>query len=258
MNQMQSPPLVGEALDAGVLTLTLGADPAHPLSRAMIDALDAALVRAEDNPDVRVVLIHGAGRIFCAGHDLKEMARHRSDADGGTAFLTGLFEACSAMMLRLAHMPKPTIAASTGIATAAGLQLMASCDMAIAGPDATFCLPGVKNGGFCTTPAVAVSRAIGQKALMELMLTGEALDADWALRTGLITRIAADPLAEAQARAATLATRNPGPIAAGKAALHAHLETSLEEAYAIATPVMVGHFLDEGRLKAEAEDRRWS
>lgn len=258
MNQMHSTPLVGETLEGGVLTLTLGAAPAHPLSRAMIDALDAALARAEANADVRVVLIHGAGRIFCAGHDLKEMARHRGDADNGTAFLTSLFEACSAMMLRLAHMPKPTIAAATGIATAAGLQLMASCDMAIAGPDATFCLPGVNNGGFCTTPAVAVSRTIGQKALMELMLTGEALDADWALRTGLITRVAKDPLAEAQALAATLATRNPGPIAAGKAALHAHLETSLEEAYAIATPVMVGHFLDEGRLKAEAEDGRWS
>lgn len=257
MNQMQSPPLVGQTLEGGVLTLTLGAAPAHPLSRAMIDALDAALARAAADAEVRAVLIHGAGRIFCAGHDLKEMARHRGDADGGTAFLTQLFEACSAMMLRLARLPKPTIAASTGLATAAGLQLMASCDMAVAGPASTFCLPGVKNGGFCTTPAVPVSRMIGQKALMELMLTGEALDADWALRTGLITRIAADPLAEAQALGQTLATRNPGPIAAGKAALHAHLETSLEDAYAIATPVMVGHFLDEGRLKAERETGRW-
>jgi len=189
---------------------------------------------------------------------MKEMARHRSDADQGPAFLTDLFEACSTMMLRLAGVPKPTIAAAEGIATAAGLQLLASCDIAIAGPSATFCLPGVNNGGFCTTPAVAVSRAVGQKALMELMLTGEALDADWALRTGLITRIAENPLAAAQAMAATLATRNPGPIAAGKATLHAHLETSLEEAYAIATPVMVSHFLDEGRRQAEAEDGRWS
>ncbi|MEL7097881.1 MAG: enoyl-CoA hydratase-related protein [Pseudomonadota bacterium] len=257
MNQMQSPPLVAEACADGVLTLSLGAAPAHPLSRAMIEALDGALAKAAADEDVRVVLIHGAGRIFCAGHDLKEIARHRGDADHGTAFLTDLFEACSAMMLRLARLPKPTIAACEGIATAAGLQLLASCDIAIVGPSATFCLPGIKNGGFCTTPAVAVSRGVGQKALMELMLTGEALDADWALRTGLITRVEVDPLAKAQAMAATLATRNPGPVAAGKAALHAHLGTPLEEAYAIATPVMVSHFLDKGRLKAEGEDGRW-
>ncbi|MEM8576763.1 MAG: enoyl-CoA hydratase-related protein [Pseudomonadota bacterium] len=257
MNQMQTEPLIAQRLEDGVLHLALGAAPAHPLSHGMIRALDAALREAEATAEVRAVLLHGEGRIFCAGHDLKEMARHRSDPDRGEAFLTQLFEDCSAMMLRLARLPTPTIAAVEGIATAAGLQLMSACDVAIVGPQARFALPGVVNGGFCTTPAVAVSRVFGQKALMELALTGTPMDADWALRTGLVTRVVEDPLAEAQAFAATLATRNPGPIAAGKAALHAHIGVPLEEAYAIATPVMVSHFLDEGRLAAEAADARW-
>jgi len=257
MTKQDAPPLLAEADADGVRTLTLGAAPAHPLSHAMIRALDAALARAEAEGSVRVLVIDGPGRIFCAGHDLKEIARQRSAPDNGAAFLSELFTDCSAMMLRLAQLPKPTIAAASGIATAAGLQLLASCDVAFASPAATFCLPGVTNGGFCTTPAVAVSRAVGQKALMELMLTGTPMDADWALRTGLITRIAEDPLAAARHFAATLATRNPGPIAAGKAALHAHMDTGLADAYAIATPVMVSHFLDEGRLASEAKDTRW-
>lgn len=255
MNQMSQPTLVHRVLSDGVLTLTLGAAPAHPLSLAMIDALRADLDAAADDPDVRVVMIVGDGRIFCAGHDLKEIAAHRKDVDHGRAYLEELFGRCGEMMITLARMPQPTIAQVHGIATAGGLQLMAACDLAFAATDARFCLPGVVNGGFCTTPAVAVSRKIAHGPLMDLMLSGEVKDTGWALNAGLITRVFAPEAlaAETAAFAATLATRNPGPIAAGKAAVTAQRDMSLEAAYAHATPVMVSHFMDEGRLAAERE-----
>lgn len=250
----QTPDLLAEDVTAGVRTLTLLNGRAHPLSSPMIAAIHAALIRAADDADTRVLVITAPGHIFCAGHDLKEIARHRVDPDHGRAFLTELFNDCAAMMLALARFPKPTIAMVDGIATAAGLQMVASCDLRFVSERASFCLPGVVNGGFCTTPAVGVSRAIARGAVMELALSGAALGADWALRTGLATRVLApDALADAtRAFAQTLATRNPGPIAAGKAALDAHLALSLEDAYALATPVMVGHFMDEGRLAREA------
>ena len=250
----QTPDLLAETVRDGVCTLTLLNGKAHPLSSGMIAVLRAALTRAADDPGTRVLVITAPGHIFCAGHDLKEIARHRSDPDQGRAFLTGLFHGCAALMLAVARFPKPTIAMVDGIATAAGLQLAASCDLRFVSHRASFCLPGVTNGGFCTAPAVGVSRAIARGAVMELALSGAPLGADWALRTGLATRVmAADALADTtQAFAQTLATRNPGPIAAGKAALDAHLGLSLEQAYALATPVMVDHFMDAGRLAREA------
>lgn len=246
--------LLAEAVTAGVRTLTLLNGRAHPLSSAMIAAVRAALDRAAEDPATRVLVIAAPGHIFCAGHDLKEIARHRTDPDLGRAFVTALFNECAAMMLALAQFPKPTIAMVDGIATAAGLQLAASCDLRFVSDRATFCLPGVTNGGFCTTPAVAVSRAVSRAAVMELALSGEALGADWALRQGLATRVfAPDALDDAtRSFAATLASRNAGPIIAGKAALDAHLDLSLEAAYALATPVMIDHFMDPGRLGREA------
>ena len=201
-----------------MLTLTLGNGVAHPLSLGMIRALHQAINDAVANPDVRVIVIDGPGHIFCAGHDLKEIARHRADDDGGRAYLNTLFEACADLMQAIARCPKPTIAAVEGIATAAGLQLVAACDLAFAADTATFCLPGVRSGGFCTTPAVAVARSVGRKALMELLLSGEDRGADWALRVGLVNEVL--PVAELASRvetfARTLATRNPGPIREGK------------------------------------------
>ena len=257
MNQMQPEPLVTRSVDDGVCRIVLGRPPAHPLSLAMITALHEALDIAADDPETRVVLIDGPGHIFCAGHDLKEIARHRADDDKGHGFLTQLFQACARMMLRLARHPKPTLAMVDGIATAAGLQLAASCDLVFASDRATFCLPGVKNGGFCTTPAVGVSRAVARKHVMELALSAEPMDIDWALRAGLVNRaFAAESLEkETLAFARLLATRNPGPIVAGKQALDAHLDLPLDRAYDLATAVMIDHFMDEGRLAAEAEGR---
>jgi enoyl-CoA hydratase/carnithine racemase len=221
--------------------------------RAISDALDAA---ARDT-SINVVILYGAGKIFCAGHDLKEIARNRTSPDHGEAFLTDLFKDCADMMQKLASFPKPTIAMVDGIATAAGLQMMASCDLAFVSDKAGFCLPGVNNGGFCTTPAVGVCRSINRKHLMELLLSGETKDSGWALNAGLVNRvIPSDVLGQETVDfATTLAGRNAGPISAGKTAVLNQLDMPLDQAYAHATPVMVSHFMDAGRLAAEAKSK---
>lgn len=245
--------LIDSRLEAGVLTLTLQNGVAHPLSLAMIEALHDALRAAADDPQTRVIVLHGPGRIFCAGHDLKEIAAHRSDPDRGKAYLTELFEKCSAMMQAITDAPQPVIAVVEGMATAGGLQLVAACDLAYATPAARFCLPGVNNGGFCTTPAVAVSRNLTRKQIMELALSGEAFGADWALQNGLINRILPDDqiLDFTSEFARRLATRNSTALAQGKRTLYAHLHLPLDQAYAMATEIMIGHFMDPARIKAE-------
>lgn len=259
MNQMSQPDLVATTLADGVFTITLGNGKAHPLSAPMITALHGAIDTANETADARVIVIDGPGHIFCAGHDLKEIARRRADADDGQAYLTALFGDCAAMMQAVSFSAKPTIAQVGGIATAAGLQLVAACDLAFASHDASFCLPGVNNGGFCTTPAVAVSRAVGRKHLMELLLSGAVKDAAWGLRAGLVNDVT-DP-AELGARtmefARTLASRNPGPIAAGKLTTLRHLDMDLASAYALATETMIGHFMDPARIAYE-KSSRWS
>ncbi|WP_137700254.1 enoyl-CoA hydratase-related protein [Marimonas lutisalis] len=259
MNQMQAPDLVTETLEDGVLTLTLGNGKAHALNLALINALHDAVTAAADNAEARVIVIDGPGHIFCAGHDLKEIARHRANDDHGEAYLRQLFADCARMMQDVTYSPRPTIAMVDGIATAAGLQLVAACDLAFASHNAAFCLPGVMNNGFCTTPAVAVSRAVGRKHLMELLLSGTPKPADWGLRAGLVNEIT-DP-AELRARvmdfASTLATRNPGPIAAGKLTTYRHLDLDLPAAYDMATETMIGHFMDPNRI-AHEKDSRWS
>ena len=245
MDHAQADTLLGIETAAGVRTITLLNGPAHPLSLRMIAALQRALDEAATDPACRVLVLAAPGHIFCAGHDLKEMAHHRAGGDKGRAFLTQLFSDCAAMMVTLSRFPKPTIAMIDGIATAGGLQLAASCDLRFVSDRATFCLPGIVRGGFCTTPAVGVSRAISRTHLLELIYAGTPFDAAWALRTGLATRVFApdDLPRETHAFAATLATRNPGPILSGKRALDAHLDLRLEDAYALATPVMVEQFL---------------
>lgn len=243
--------LLYQSFGDGVITVTLDGGVAHPLSRGMIRALHRAIDEGATHPDARVIVIHGPGRIFCAGHDLKEIAAHRSDPDGGAAYLTDLFDACAALMQAIANCPRPTIAVVEGIATAAGLQLVAACDMAFASDGARVCLPGVRNGGFCTTPAVAVSRSIGHKALMDLLLTGEERGADWALRAGLFTEVLPRTrlFERVEEVARTLATRNMDAIATGKATLAAHRGLTLDQAYALASPVMVQSFLSPGRKR---------
>lgn len=253
MNQMPTSQLVTSAMADGVLTLTLGAAPAHPLSTAMIRSLHTAVQSAADDPEIGAIVVYGAGKIYCAGHDLKEISRHRSDPDQGRAYVERLFAECGEMMQAIAQCPKPSIAMIEGVATAGGLQLAASCDLAFATAGASFSLPGVNNGGFCSTPAVAVGRNIARKHLMEMLLSGERFDAEWALSVGLINRILpADTLAQfTQDFAAKLATRNLTAIADGKRATYQQLEMTLGDAYAHATPAMVNHFMDPERLARE-------
>jgi len=254
---IQQPDFVGSALEEGVLTLTLGAGKAHALSRTMIGALHGALEAALADDAVKVILIHGPGSIFCAGHDLKEIARHRADPDEGASFLRDLFDACAALMVTLAEAPKPTIAMVEGIATAAGLQMVASCDLAFVSEDARFQLPGVNNGGFCSTPAVAVSRAVSRKHLMELLLSGEAVDADWALGAGLVNRVLPAERLEAETRdfARRLAARNAGPLQRGIATLNTQMLLPLKEAYAVSGETMLGHFMDPVRVAMASQGR---
>ncbi|WP_088624295.1 enoyl-CoA hydratase-related protein [Oceanicola sp. 22II-s10i] len=257
MNQMTPPDLVATSLEDGLFTITLGNGKAHPLSMAMIRAVHSAVDTARADDAARVILLHGPGPIFCAGHDLKEINRHADDPDQGVAFLGELFDACADMMLSMATSPKPVIALIEGIATAAGCQLAATAHLAFASDAARFQLPGVNNGGFCTTPSVGVSRSVSRKHLMELALSGEMLNTDWALRAGLVNRVypADRVVEEATTFARTLAGRNPGPIQRGIETINAHQPMGLEDAYGMARDVMISHFQDPYRRERAAQSK---
>lgn len=235
-----------ETRDGPVLTLTLNRPPANALSLALIARLRAALDRARADGTVRVIVIAAAGRLFSAGHDLREIRDHRAaDADGGRAFLGRLFGDCSALMQAIVRHPRPVIAAVDGFASAAGCQLVASCDLALASENARFATPGVNIGGFCSTPMVALSRNVSRKHAMEMLLTGEPIDAGTALRIGLVNRVVgAGELAESLRELATrIAGKSPATIARGKNAFYAQADMALADAYAYATEVMVEDFL---------------
>ena len=248
-----APELISIGIDKRVATVTLGNGRAHPLSLALIRTLHSAITELHRDADVGAIIIEGPGHIFCAGHDLKEIKQHRSDADHGLVYLRELFAACAELMLAISHCAKPTIAMVDGIATAAGLQLVCACDLAFASTRASVSLPGVNNQGFCTTPAVAVSRTVARKHLMELLLSGETFDVAWAERVGIFNRVfSSEELAgETRLFATTLAGRNIGPISAGKQTTLAHLDMPLSEAYAVATETMIGHFMDPKRIEEE-------
>ena len=230
-------PLVVRSIDAGVLTLTLNrGERFNALSSAMIAALDAELAAAADDAAIRVVVVAAEGKGFCAGHDLKEMREHAGD----TRWQRGLFDACSAMMLRLTTLPQPVIARVHGIATAAGCQLVSMCDLAVAAETATFALPGVSIGVFCSTPAVGVARNVGRKRAMELLLTGNSIDARTALAWGLVNRVvAADALDAAVAHfAGAVVSRSAATIRLGKQAFYAQVELPIASAYTATGDVM--------------------
>jgi enoyl-CoA hydratase/carnithine racemase len=230
-------PLVLRELNDGVLRLTLNrGERFNPLSFAMIAALDAALGAAARDPQIRVVVLGASGRGFSAGHDLKEMRAHAADA----AWQRSLFDACGRMMMRITELPQPVIARVHGIATAAGCQLVSMCDLAVAAETATFALPGVNIGVFCTTPAVGVARNVGRKHAMELLLTGAPVDAQTALAWGLVNRVVpADALDAAIAGFADVITaRSAATIRLGKQAFYAQIERPLAAAYSTASEAM--------------------
>ena len=228
--------------DAGaVATLTLNRPAArNALSRALIDALQGALDAIAADRSVRVVVIAANGAAFCAGHDMREM---RATPDQG--YYEALFAASSALMAALQRLPQPVIARIHGAATAAGCQLVASCDLAVASTDATFATPGVDIGLFCSTPMVALSRNVGSKRAMRMLLTGEPIDAATAARYGLINEaVGRGALDEAVAGlAATMVAKSPRTIAIGKRAFYRQLELGVADAYAFTGKVMAENMM---------------
>jgi enoyl-CoA hydratase/carnithine racemase len=225
----------------GVAWLTLNRPQArNALSIALMQALDAELAAIADDPAVTVVVIGGAGPAFCSGHDLRELR-----AQPNREAYQAVFALCSRMMQRIVGLPKPVIARVHGVATAAGCQLVASCDLAVAADTARFATPGVNLGLFCSTPMVALSRAVGRKAAMEMLLTGDLVDAVRARELGLVNRVV--PEARLDAEVATLAgqiaSKSPLTLAIGKVAFYRQAELSLEEAYAYASDVMARNML---------------
>jgi enoyl-CoA hydratase/carnithine racemase len=227
----------------GVATLTLNRpNQFNALSSALIGDLQTALDRVAVDPAARVVVLAAHGRGFCAGHDLKELR-----ALPGVEEVEALFARCSQMMTTITRLPKPVIAKVHGLATAAGCQLVASCDLAVASTAASFATPGVNIGAFCSTPGVALGRAVGRKPAMEMLLTGDPIGAERAREIGLINRVVAPEAldAEVEALARRLATKSPAAIATGKAVFYRQLEMPLGDAYTFAGRAIACDFAGE-------------
>ncbi|MBQ2263203.1 MAG: enoyl-CoA hydratase [Loktanella sp.] len=249
-----------------VAHLTLNApERLNALSDAMLAALHDTLDDIAGNPDIRAVIIAGAGKAFCAGHDLREMQAARQADDAGAAYFADLFARCAALMQRIQSLPQPVIAQVHGIATAAGCQLVATCDLAIAADDTRFGVNGVNIGLFCSTPMVALTRNIPRKAAFEMLTTGRFIHADEATRLGLINRAvpAADLTRANQELAQSIAAKLPVAVKIGKSAFYDQAQLTTAEAYAFTSAVMVENMLtpdtDEG-ISAFLEKRRpdWS
>ncbi|RDJ13821.1 enoyl-CoA hydratase [Rhizobium grahamii] len=243
--------LVIPQLSDGVLRLTLNNPPANALSIAVMETLIGELQSAAEDAAVRVVIIASTGNVFSAGHDLKELTAHRADEDNGEAFFEETFALAADLMLEITRLPKPVIAEIDGLATAAGCQLVASCDLAICTDTATFCTPGVNIGLFCSTPMVAVSRAARRKQAMEMLLTGETVDASTAKDFGLVNRIVPKQYLTQVVNkyASVIASKSPLILKIGKEAFYRQLEMPVEEAYSYAAQVMV-----DNMLTADAEE----
>ena len=223
----------------------------NSLSMDLMAALHGALTEAGGDEAVRAIVLTGAGSAFSSGHDLKELTAHRNDPDRGRAFFAATMATCSDMMLAIVRSPKPVIAAVNGIATAAGCQLVASCDLAVASVDARFATPGVNIGLFCSTPMVALSRNVSRKGAMEMLLLGEMVEASDAKALGLVNRVVEPDrvVNEAVELGRKIAAKPARTLLIGKEAFYKQLEMPLEEAYRYAAGVMVENMLD-----AEAEE----
>ena len=230
--------------DVYILTLNCPEN-RNALSEAMIAAIERALVVIKVWLEVKTVIIAGAGPVFCSGHDLKAITEHRDDGDSGKAYYKRLLTQCTRLMRTLAEYPKPIIAAVEGTATAAGVQLVSTCDLAVASSAARFCTPGVNIGFFCHTPAVALSRNLTRKHALEMLLTGDFMPASRAVEMGLVNRVAPEgkALDEAISLARVIGQRSPQALAMGKQSYYAQEGRPLDEAYAIAADAMVENML---------------
>jgi enoyl-CoA hydratase/carnithine racemase len=239
--------------DGAVAVLTLNRpDIRNTLSEAMLSALGSTLTAIAGDRAVRAVVLAAKGPGFSGGHDLKEMTARRSDADGGRAYFAHIMQTCSAMMQQIVHLPQPVIAAVQGTATAAGCQLVASCDLAVASSAAKFGVSGINVGLFCSTPMVALSRNVARKHAMEMLLTGDLISAEHALRIGLINHVVApgDELTSALTLAHKIADKSSCAVKLGKDAFYRQLEMGLDDAYRFTAGVMVenmmAHDAEEG------------
>ena len=232
--------------DGPVATLTLN-NPAklNALSDAMLQALEAELGRLAGETEIRVVILRGAGRAFCAGHDLREMTAARQAEDAGLARFRALFEHCSRVMLAITRLPQPVIAQVHGIATAAGCQLVASCDLAVAAEGTRFGVNGVNIGLFCSTPMVALSRVVPRKRAFEMLTTGGFVEAAEARALGLVNRVVPEAALGAASRelADTIAAKLGPAVRIGKRAFYEQAEMTLEAAYAHTGQVMVENMM---------------
>ena len=217
----------------------------NSLSEALINALSDAFTVIGADKAIRAVVLTASGPAFCAGHDLKELSARRTDPDGGRAYFAHIMTTCSAMMQQIVHLPQPVIAAVQGIATAAGCQLVASCDLAISSSAAKFGTPGVDIGLFCSTPMVALSRNIARKHAMETLLTGDMFSAEDAARIGLVNRVVAPGAEreEALKLARKIASKSQHVLKIGKEAFYRQLELPLADAYRYASQVMTQNMM---------------
>ena len=242
---MSDSPLTTQ-LEDNILTLTLDCpERRNSLSEAMIDALHEAFTLAGEDKDVRAIILAASGHVFCAGHDLKEMTAARQDQDRGRDYYTKIMDKCARMMMSMVNCPKPVIACVDGIATAAGCQLVATCDLAVASTNSKFSTPGVHIGLFCSTPMVALSRNVSRKHAMEMLLLGEMVEAEKAAQIGLVNRVCAPEEVNSEARdiARIIAGKSQLTIKYGKAAFYQQIDMNLEEAYAHTCNVMVQNML---------------
>tara|TARA_R110002072_G_scaffold44295_1_gene124046 strand:+ start:233 stop:1036 length:804 start_codon:yes stop_codon:yes gene_type:complete len=233
-------------LNGHVLTITLDqADQRNSLSEAMLNSLLTQLLESYENQQVRVIVIAATGSVFSAGHNLKELNDHHKDDDGGKAFFQTIMKLCAKVMLAIVNHPRPVIAKVQGMATAAGCQLVASCDLAIASDNSRFCTPGVNIGLFCSTPMVALSRNLNRKQAMQMLLLGDIIDAPTALTYGLINQtVPTDKLDSAvDDYCQKLCSKSPVTLKIGKEAFYQQAEMSLAEAYEFTCEVMVSNLL---------------
>ena len=259
-----APPLL-RADQGQVAVLTLNRPEARNcLSDDVLAALHAAIAEIGGSDAVRASVITGAGSAFSSGHDLKELSSHQTDPDRGKAYFAKIMDACSKMMLSIVRSPKPVIAAVNGIATAAGCQLVATCDLAVASQDARFATPGVNIGLFCSTPMVALSRNLSRKAAMEMLLFGDMVGANEAKEVGLVNRVVRpdETVNAAVELGRKIAEKPKATLKIGKEAFYRQLEMPLEEAYAYASAVMVENMLHEEAKEGigaflEKREPRW-
>lgn len=255
------PLLLRERDSRGVVTLTLNRPQAYnALSEAMLEALQSAFDAIGADAGARSVVLAARGKAFCAGHDLREMRSQPSKA-----YYEALFAQCTRMMLALQRLPVPVIARVHGLATAAGCQLVAMCDLAVAAESARFAVSGINVGLFCSTPSVALARNVSRKQAMEMLLTGDFIDAREARARGLVNRVAPDDKLDDEVRAllTSILAKPREAVAIGKRQFYAQVETGIEDAYAIAGSAMACNMMDESALEGvqafiDKRAPRWS